>query len=78
MEVRLNIDKDFLKSLQAKMGGSPKATDIARDALTLFNGAVEQAAKGRAALGVDADGGQDIHRLAMPALSRAPASKPTK
>jgi len=70
MEVRLNIDDDFLKNIQEKMGGSAKASDITRDALTIFNWAVEEAAKGRAVLSVDKESGEDIHRLIMPSLSQ--------
>ena len=70
MEVRLNIDDEFLKNIQEKMGTTAKATDITRDALTIFNWAVEEAAKGRAVLSVDKESGEDIHRLIMPSLSQ--------
>ena len=70
MEVRLNIDDAFLKNMQEKMGGTPKATDITRDALTIFNWAVEEAAKGRTVLSVNKATGEDVHRLIMPSLSQ--------
>ena len=49
MEVRLNIDDAFVKTLQDKVGRSIKATDLTRDALTLFNWAVGEVAAGRVA-----------------------------
>jgi hypothetical protein len=73
MEVRLNIDDAFLKNMQEKLGGNVKATDITRDALTIFNWAVEEAAKGRAGLSVNKASGEDVHRLIMPSLSQIQA-----
>lgn len=70
MEIRLNIDDAFLKNMQEKIGGGMKATDITRDALTIFNWAVEEAAKGRAVLSVDQATGENVHRLVMPTLSQ--------
>lgn len=67
MEVRLNIDDAFLKNLQEKVGSSAKATDITRDALTMFNWAVAEVAAGRVVLSTSATG-EDVHRLVMPTL----------
>ena len=67
-EVRFTIDEEYIKNLQKKLKGA-KPTDIAREALTILNWAVDEAAKGRVILSTSRDGG-DIHRLAMPALSR--------
>ena len=75
MEVRMNIDDAFLKNMQEKMGGSVKATDITRDALTIFNWAVEEAAKGRTVLSANKETGEDVHRLIMPSLSQIQPKK---
>lgn len=72
MEVRLNIDDAFLKNLQEKVGGSAKATDITRDALTMFNWAIGEAAAGRVVLSTSATG-EDVHRLVMPSLAQVEA-----
>lgn len=69
MEVRLNIDDAFLKNLQEKVGGSAKATDITRDALTMFNWAIGEVAAGRVVLSTSATG-EDVHRLVMPSLAQ--------
>lgn len=66
-EVRLQIPDEVVTRLQDKLGGSTKATDIARDAITLYNWAVDERAKGRLILSSNGDGDQ-IHRLAMPSL----------
>lgn len=67
MEVRLNIDDAFVKNLQDKVGSSVKATDLTRDALTMFNWAVGEVAAGRVVLSTSATG-QEVHRLVMPTL----------
>ncbi len=68
MEVRLNIDDTFLKNIQEKIGDN-KVTEITRDALTIFNWAVEEVAAGRVILSTNADGA-DVHRLVTPALTQ--------
>ena len=70
MEVRLDIDNAFIKSMREKLGSKVKAAEITRDALTMFNWAVEEAAKGRAILSVNQETGEDMHRLVMPSLSQ--------
>lgn len=70
MEIRMSVDDDFIQNLQEKIGGSIKATDITRDALTIFNWAVAEAAKGRAVLSCNKDTGEDVHRLVMPSLMK--------
>jgi hypothetical protein len=75
-ELRLQIDDDLVKKLQSKLGDI-KVTDIARDAITLFNWAVDERAKGRLVLSSDEDG-EKMTRLAMTSLEKAappPASK---
>ncbi len=66
-EVRVQIPDEFIAKLQDKLGGGTKVTDIARDALTLFNWAVDERAKGRLVLSSNEDGGT-VNRLAMPSL----------
>jgi len=68
-ELRLQIPDDLVKSLQDKLGTNVKVTDIARDALTMFNWAVGERAKGRLVLSSDEEG-QKMARLAMPSLEK--------
>ena len=66
-ELRVQVDDAFMKNLQEKLGTN-KTTDIARDALTLLNWAVEEKAAGR---DIASSSGGDLHaRLAMPSLER--------
>lgn len=69
MEVRLSIDDSFLKDLQEKIGGSPHASELMRDALTMFNWAVQEVAAGRVLLSTSTEG-EDMHRLVMPTLTQ--------
>lgn len=70
MEIRMQIPDNVIAGLQDKIGPDFKATDIARDAMTLFKWAVEERAKGRLIL----SGTEDLEkmaRLAMPSLENA-------
>jgi hypothetical protein len=49
--------------------GGVKATDVVREALTLFNWASEERAHGRLILSTDREG-KDVARLAMPSLAK--------
>jgi hypothetical protein len=69
-DVRLQIPDDLVNSIQEKTGSNIKATDIAKDAITLYNWAVEERAKGRLILSTNADG-DDMVRLAMPSIESA-------
>lgn len=73
-ELRLQIPDELVKSLQDKLGSNVKVTDIARDALTMFNWAVDERAKGRLVLSSDEEG-QKMARLAMPSLEKITSSK---
>lgn len=79
MEIRLSVDDGFLKGIQETVGGQAKVTDLTRDALTIFNWAVREAAAGRVVLSTNASG-EEIHRLVMPVLAqvenKAKAEKP--
>ena len=66
-EIRLQIPDDVIAGFQEKLTQHTKPTDIARDALTLYNWAVEEAAKGRVLLTSNEEG-TDFTKLAMPSL----------
>jgi hypothetical protein len=66
-EVRVQIPDAVIQKLQDRLGNNAKVTDIARDALTLFNWAVEERAKGRVVLS-STEAGDKLSRLAMPSL----------
>jgi hypothetical protein len=68
-ELRLHISDEFVRKLQERLGPDVKVTDIARDALTLFNWAVEERARGRSILSGDIEG-EKLTRLAMPSLEK--------
>ena len=68
-EVRVQIPDEIIQKLQDKLGSGTKITDITRDALTLFNWAVEERAKGRVVLS-SSESGDKLTRLAMPSLEK--------
>ena len=68
--VRLQIPDDVVKSIQDKIGAGFKPTDMAKDAFTLYNWAVEERAKGRVILSSKPDG-EEMTRLAMPSIEKA-------
>ena len=68
-EVRVQLPDDVVEKLQKQLGGNVKLTDIARDAFSMFNWAVEERAKGRVVLSSDAQGEKPA-RLAMPRLDK--------
>jgi hypothetical protein len=69
MELRLQIPDDVVRRFQDRLGADAKVTDIARDALTLYNWAIEERAKGRLVLSADEDG-EKMTRLAMASLEK--------
>jgi hypothetical protein len=66
-DVRLQIPDTLVDQINQKLGSKAKATDIAKDALTLYNWAVNEKAKKREILSSDPNG-EDIAKLAMPSL----------
>jgi hypothetical protein len=66
-EVRVQLPDEVVERLQKQLGGNAKLTDIARDAFSMFNWAVEERAKGRVVLSTDPQGEKPT-RLAMPRL----------
>jgi hypothetical protein len=73
-EIRLQIPDEVITSFQEKLTERTKPTDIARDAMTLYNWAVNEAAKGRVLLTSDPDG-KDFTKLAMPSLQSIAVKK---
>jgi hypothetical protein len=69
MELRMNIDDKFMNTLQLKLGGEVRASDVVREALTILNWAVDERLKGRLILSADSDG-KDVTRLALPSLEQ--------
>ena len=68
VELRMQIDDEFIAELGNALGRL-KATDIVRESLTMLNWAVQERQKGRVILSATSDG-EDVARLAMPALDR--------
>jgi hypothetical protein len=68
MEIRLNVDDDYIKDLQTKLG--EKGPDLTRSALTLLNWAVGEVTKNRVILSTNEEG-KDVHKLVMPSLETA-------
>lgn len=68
VELRMKIDDGFIGNLQTKLK-TTVATDIVREALTIFNWAVQERERGRVILSADPDG-KNVVRLAMPVLER--------
>jgi hypothetical protein len=66
-EVRLQIPDDLLSSFQEKLSKNTKATDIVKDALSLYNWAVSERAKGNVILSSKNDG-TNLTRVTMPSL----------
>lgn len=72
-DVRLSIPDDLIKELSEKIAGpdaSVKTTDIARDALSLYKWAIDEASKGRSIVSSDQQG-ENVQRLVMPRLQDA-------
>jgi hypothetical protein len=70
-ELRMQIPEELVRKLQAKLGHDVKVTDIAREALTLFNWAVQEKAKGRQILSSNEEG-EEVKVLAMASLENMP------
>ena len=72
-DVRLTIPEDLIKEFNDKIvgpDGNIKTTDIARDALSLYKWAIDEASKGRAIVSSDQQG-ENVQRLVMPRLQDA-------
>ena len=69
-EIRFTIEDDFLQNLRINLRHNTKASDIMRDALTVYNWCAEERANGRVIASMGLDGEQPA-RLVFPALERA-------
>lgn len=69
MEVRLTLDDDIMRSMMKKSGVT-KATELTKEAMTLLNWAISEAAQGRVILSTNSKG-SEVQRLAMPSLTKA-------
>lgn len=70
--MNVSVDEAFMKGIQEIVGGQVPTQELMRDALTILNWAMREAAAGRVVLSTNADG-KDIHRLVMPVLKMAEA-----
>jgi hypothetical protein len=66
-EVRVILPDAFIALMQEKLGREIKATEITREAITLFNWAVEQRAKGNVLQSATPEGEKTV-QLSMPVL----------
>ncbi len=66
MEIRTSIDKDFIQGLK-KASGKKSSSEITRDALALYDWALEEVKQGRLIVSSDQKG-SNIQRLVMPSL----------
>lgn len=69
-ELRLQIPDEVVSHLQTQLGSKMKITDIAREALTLYNWAVDERVRGRLVLSSGVNG-ENVARLTMPYLEAA-------
>jgi len=75
-EVRLQIPDELLSSFQGKLSQNTKPTDIARDAISLYNWAVNERAQGNVILSSRSDG-TNLTRVTMPSLDSIKSGSPT-
>jgi hypothetical protein len=66
-EVRVQLPDDLVTSLQEKLGMNTKPTEITKDAISLYNWAVSERAKGNVILSSNTDG-TNLTRVTMPSL----------
>lgn len=71
-EVRLQIPDELVESFQERLGSKVKVTDIAKDAISLFNWAVGERANGRLILSSDKEG-EALKQVTMPRLDNVKA-----
>jgi hypothetical protein len=66
-EVRLQLPEDLVSGIQEKLSMNVKPTEIAKDAISLYNWAVSERAKGNVILSSNNDG-TNLTRVTMPSL----------
>lgn len=69
MEIRFSVDDNYVKELQSKVAGS-KPTQIASEALSLFNWAVEEVKKGKKIVSLDEEH-ESYKEITTPVLDKA-------
>ena len=77
-EVRLQIPDELVAKFQEKLGADVKATDIARDAITLYKWVVDEKASGNTITSSDSKDFKPIKQLAMTSLNNIAAPKNTQ
>ncbi|MGO9266002.1 MAG: hypothetical protein ACLQBA_14175 [Candidatus Binataceae bacterium] len=73
-ELRVQIPDELIAKLREKLGPDAKVTDIARDAITLYNWAVTERASGNVITSSDKDF-KPVKQLAMPSLDHIRVSQ---
>ncbi len=66
-DARVSVTPQALQQMQENLGTNAKLTDITKDALTMFNWAVSEVAKGNVIISSNEDGTK-MTRLALPSL----------
>jgi len=72
-DVRLQLPNDLVTEMQSKLSENLKPTDIARDAISLYNWAISERAKGNVILSSNLDGTK-LTRVTMPSLDSIKSS----
>ena len=72
-DVRLQLPDDLVTDMQSKLSQNLKPTDIARDAISLYNWAISERAKGNVILSSKPDYTQ-MTRVTMPSLDTIKSS----
>lgn len=66
-EVRVQLPDDLVTAMQQKLSMNTKPTEITKDAISLYNWAVSERAKGNVILSSNSDG-TNLTRVTMPSL----------
>lgn len=69
-DVRLQISPELMTQFQGALGSDTRATDVAKDALSLYNWAIEQRKLGRVVTSSDLSSGKPMVQLSMPSLDK--------
>lgn len=72
-EIRVLVDKEFLKKLQNRLGGA-KSSEVVKQALGVYDWATAEVETGRAVLSTSSTG-EDIHRLVSPDFASIKSKK---
>lgn len=69
-DVRLQISLDLMDQFQSALGPNAKATDVAKEALSIFNWALQQRKLGRVITSSDLATGKPVIQLSTPGLDK--------